>query len=160
MIGWRSSGKERTGQTQFSTKVAAMCTVLIDVLEPGAFTPESHYFIPLFNKISWLCRQQPGGDEASNEGSNSGPTGHDFPDNPNRVICKVRKTRHQNPEFDHTQCEIQKTLHKSTLAFNTRWNSKNHQLLWQTEFYHIFPFSWAHPLPLHIFSLLLHVGQL
>jgi hypothetical protein len=27
---------------------------------------------------SWLCEQQPVGDEASNEGCNSGPTGHDF----------------------------------------------------------------------------------
>jgi hypothetical protein len=63
---------------------------------------------------------QPGGDEASNEGCNSGPTGHDFTDKTNRVICKVRKTRHQNPEFGHTQGEIQKTLQKSTLAFNRR----------------------------------------
>jgi hypothetical protein len=31
---------------------AAMCTVVIDVLEAGAFNPESQYFIPLFNKIS------------------------------------------------------------------------------------------------------------
>ncbi len=36
----------------------------------------------------------------------------------NRVICKVRKTQHQNPEFGHTQGEIQKkNLQKSTLAF-------------------------------------------
>jgi hypothetical protein len=26
----------------------------------------------------------------------------------NRVICKVRETQHQNPEFGHTQGEIQK----------------------------------------------------
>jgi len=58
-----------------------MCTVAINVLEPGAFNPEFQYFIPLFNKISRLCRQQPGGDEASNEGCNSGPAGHDFTDN-------------------------------------------------------------------------------
>jgi len=50
----------------------------INVLEPRAFNSESQYFIPL---ISWLCRQQPGGDEASNEGCNSDPTGHDFTDN-------------------------------------------------------------------------------
>ncbi len=30
---------------------AAMCTVAINVLKPGAFNPESEYFIPLFNKI-------------------------------------------------------------------------------------------------------------
>jgi hypothetical protein len=28
----------------------AMCTVIINVLEPGAFNAESQYFIPLFNK--------------------------------------------------------------------------------------------------------------
>jgi hypothetical protein len=36
----------------------------------------------------------------------------------NTVIHKVRKTQHQNPEFGHTQSEIQKNLQKSTLAFN------------------------------------------
>jgi len=38
----------------------------------------------------------------------------------NRVIRKVRKTQHQNPEFEfgHTQGEIfEKNLQKSTLAF-------------------------------------------
>jgi hypothetical protein len=30
----------------------------------------------------------------------------------NRVIHKVRKTQHQNPEFGHTQGEIQKTRAK------------------------------------------------
>jgi len=54
-----------------------MCTLIINVLEPGAFNPE----IPLFNKISCLWGQQPGGDEASNEACNSGPIGHDFTDN-------------------------------------------------------------------------------
>jgi len=35
----------------------------------------------------------------------------------NRVIRKVKKTQHQNPEFGHTQGEIKKkTLQKSTLA--------------------------------------------
>jgi hypothetical protein len=58
---------------------AATCTVSINVLEPGALNSESQYFIPLFNKISWLCRQQQRGDEASNGGGcNSGPIGHDF----------------------------------------------------------------------------------
>jgi hypothetical protein len=58
-----------------------LCTVAINVLEPRAFKTESQYFIPLFNKISWLWTRQPGGDEASNEGCNSGSTGHDFMDN-------------------------------------------------------------------------------
>jgi len=35
---------------------------------PRAFNPESQHFMPLFNKISLLCGQQRGGDEASNEG--------------------------------------------------------------------------------------------
>jgi hypothetical protein len=36
-----------------------------------------------------------------------------------RVIRKVRKTQHQNPEFGHTQGEIKKkNQQKSTLAFN------------------------------------------
>jgi len=58
----------------------AMCTVSITVLEPRAFNAEFQYFIPWFNKISSLCRQQPRGDEASNDGCNSGPTGPDFTD--------------------------------------------------------------------------------
>ncbi len=57
---------------------ATMCTVTITL---HAFNPESQYFILLFNKISWLCRKQPGGNEAPSEGSNSGPRGHDFLDN-------------------------------------------------------------------------------
>jgi hypothetical protein len=35
----------------------------------------------------------------------------------NRVIRKVRKTQHQNPEFGLTQGEIKKKLQKNTLAF-------------------------------------------
>jgi hypothetical protein len=30
----------------------AMCTVAVNFLEPGAFNPESQYFIPRFNQIS------------------------------------------------------------------------------------------------------------
>jgi len=63
-----------------------MCTATINVLAPRALNPESQYFIPLFSKISLLCRQEPGGDEVSNEGCNSGPKEHDFPDNSNIVI--------------------------------------------------------------------------
>jgi len=58
-----------------------MCIVAINVIEPHAFNPKCLSFISLFNKISWLCGQQPGGDETSNEGCNSGPVGHDFMDN-------------------------------------------------------------------------------
>jgi len=42
---------------------------------------------PYFNKISWLCgQQQPG----SNEGCNSGPTGHDFTHN-STIYNKIMK---------------------------------------------------------------------
>ncbi len=62
---------------------AAVCTVAMNVLEPGAFNAESQYFIPLFNRISRLCGQRSRGDEASNGGCNSGLTGHDFLHNTN-----------------------------------------------------------------------------
>jgi hypothetical protein len=52
-----------------------MCTVAINVLAPRAFNPESQYFIPLFNKISLLCGQQPVGDKASNEGATEAQEG-------------------------------------------------------------------------------------
>jgi hypothetical protein len=52
-----------------------MCIVALNVLVPHAFNPESQYFIPLFNKISLLCRQQPGGDEASNVGATQAQEG-------------------------------------------------------------------------------------
>ncbi len=47
----------------------------------------------------------------------------------NRVIHKVRKTKHQNPEFGHTQGEIQKkpAMQRSTLALEGGWNSENRQ---------------------------------
>jgi hypothetical protein len=48
--------------------------------KPPTFNVESQYFISLFNIISWLCGQQPGGDAASNETCNSGTTGHDYTD--------------------------------------------------------------------------------
>ncbi len=60
---------------------AALCTVAINVLVPRAFNLESQYFIPWFNKIAWLCRQRPRGDESSNVGCNSGPTRHHVMDN-------------------------------------------------------------------------------
>jgi len=63
-----------------------MCTATITVLAPRALNPESQYFIPLFSKISLLCRQQPRGDEASNQGCNALPRGLDFMDNSNIVI--------------------------------------------------------------------------
>jgi hypothetical protein len=43
---------------------AAMCTVAINVLKPGAFNPESEYFVHLFNKImscavyKWVLKSQ------------------------------------------------------------------------------------------------------
>jgi hypothetical protein len=62
-----------------------MCTITINVIEPSAFNLEFQYFISLFNNISWFCRQQPRGDETSNEGCNSSLTRHDFTYNANNV---------------------------------------------------------------------------
>jgi hypothetical protein len=64
-----------------------MCTVAINVLEPGAFHPESQHFIPRFNKNFTTLR-----DEASNEGCNSGPTRHDFKDN-SILLFKMESTK-------------------------------------------------------------------
>jgi len=36
---------------------ATLCAVAVNVLAPRAFNAESQYFIPLFNKISWLWGQ-------------------------------------------------------------------------------------------------------
>jgi hypothetical protein len=47
----------------------AMCTIAINVLDLCAFNPKFQYLIPLFNKISWLCKHQPRRDETSNEGA-------------------------------------------------------------------------------------------
>jgi len=66
-----------------------MWTVAINILEPGAFNSESQYFIPLFNRISWLFVQHPTGNEASNGGCNSGPIGHDFQDNSNIYLFVI-----------------------------------------------------------------------
>jgi hypothetical protein len=97
-VHWASTGHETQFSSKFGAKPSlpcpcfswtpspnhfccfALCIVAINVLAPRAFNAESQYFIPWFNKISWLCVQQPGGDEASNEGCNSGPTGDDFMD--------------------------------------------------------------------------------
>jgi hypothetical protein len=45
----------------------------------------------------------------------------------NRVIRKVRKTQHQNPEFRHTQGEIQKRTTKKYISIQQGMNSENHQ---------------------------------
>ncbi len=62
---------------------AAMCSVAINVLEPGAFNAESQYFIPLFNRFSQLCGQHPRGDEASNGVVQLRANRADFLDNAN-----------------------------------------------------------------------------
>jgi hypothetical protein len=62
--------------------VTTLCVVAINVFAPHAFNPKSQYFLPLFNKISWLWRQL-GKDETSNEGCKSSPTLHDFWNDPN-----------------------------------------------------------------------------
>jgi hypothetical protein len=60
-----------------------MCSVAINVLEPGAFNAESQYFIPLFNRFSQLCGQHPRGDEASNGVVQLRANRADFLDNAN-----------------------------------------------------------------------------
>jgi hypothetical protein len=60
-------------------------TLAINVFKLGPFNPKSQYFTPLFNKISWFCRQHLKKDEASNEGCNSHPIRHDFIDNFNTL---------------------------------------------------------------------------
>jgi len=57
---------------------AAMCTVVIVVLEPGAFNPESlsisyPYLIKFHDNSQEGMKHQ-------TRGCNSGPTGHDFTD--------------------------------------------------------------------------------
>jgi hypothetical protein len=75
-VHWVSTGHETRFRNNFGAQLslpclsftepiqpipaaAAMCAVAINVLKPRAFNPESQYFIPLFNKISWLCAQEP-----------------------------------------------------------------------------------------------------
>ncbi len=50
VIGWRSSGKERTGQTQFSTKFAAKLSFM------PRWSPV-YFFFPCFSKSHPLCDQ-------------------------------------------------------------------------------------------------------
>jgi hypothetical protein len=69
---------------------AAMCTVAINVLEPGAFNPKSQYFIALFNKISWLYEQQPRMNVTSIEGCNSDLIGRDFMDNSSVSTSQIK----------------------------------------------------------------------
>ncbi len=48
----------------------------------------------------------------------------------NRVIRKVMKTQHENPETVIHGVRFRKNLQKSTLPFKEGWNSENHQLWW------------------------------
>jgi len=41
----------------FNQSLLLLCTVARNDLEPPQFDPESQYFIPLFDKISWICGQ-------------------------------------------------------------------------------------------------------
>jgi hypothetical protein len=34
-----------------------------------------------------------------------------------KVICKIRKTEHHNPEFVHTHGDVKKNLQNNTLSF-------------------------------------------
>jgi hypothetical protein len=75
---------------------AVMCTVTINVLEPGAFNAEFQYFIPLFNTHFITLRITARGDEASQmAGETQAQTGHEFPDNSN--ICFLFFTMRTEP---------------------------------------------------------------
>jgi hypothetical protein len=53
MSTWDGTGIERRILSVHQlVSVVHSGPVAINVLEPGAFNPESQYFIPLFNKIS------------------------------------------------------------------------------------------------------------
>jgi len=98
-VHWASTGYEIQFSSKFGAKLSLPCPFFSWKLSTNhccyvykcprasAINPESQYFIPLCNKIPWFCAQQPGGDEPSNEGCNSGPTGHDFTDN--SIILKI-----------------------------------------------------------------------
>jgi hypothetical protein len=90
-VHWVSTGHQTPFRSKFGAQLGLACPFFywtlstnhcccyacwaINVLKPRAFNPESQYFIPLFNKISWLCGQQPGEDEASHEGSTQAQQG-------------------------------------------------------------------------------------
>jgi hypothetical protein len=47
-----------------------------------------------------------------------------------RVIRQVRKIQHQNPEFDHTQGEIQKKPAKKYISIQQGMKLRKHQFWW------------------------------
>jgi hypothetical protein len=52
----------------------------------------------------------------------------------NRVIHKVKKTQHQNPESGHTRGEIQKKLEKKYISIQGGWNLENHNFCGKLSF--------------------------
>jgi hypothetical protein len=66
---------------RFQRIAAAMCTVAINVLEPGAFNAETPYSIPYLIKFHDFVENIQEGMKHQNGGSNSCPTGHHFRDN-------------------------------------------------------------------------------
>ncbi len=77
-----------------------------------------------------------------------------------RVFRKVRKTRHQCPEFGPKPGEIhKKNLQESILAFNGRSNSEMHHLLCQTEFHPVLTPSFLFPDHLHCCYIYFHCSS-
>jgi len=96
--------------------IVVMGIVAINVLEPSAFNVEFLYFVPLFNRISWLCGQRPRRDETSNGGWNYGPIWHDFQDNSNIYFIFCTTDSSQNVKSD------------SILKLVVRWKPKQYSL--------------------------------
>jgi hypothetical protein len=99
-----------------------MCIIAINVFEPDAFNVESQYFIPLFNRISWLCGQHPKGYETSNGRCNLDPTWHDFPNNSNIYFLFVTMrtwpfSKCENQFDSQIGCQVK------TWVIFTRWFS-------------------------------------
>jgi hypothetical protein len=82
----------------------------------------------------------------------------------NRVICKVIKTQHQNPEFGHTLGEIRKKKPaKKYISIQSGMKLRNPSILvvnWVSSCLSFLLSDSTSPLLLHIFSLLLFVQLL
>jgi len=61
----------------------------------------------------------------------------------NRVIHKVRKTQHQNPEFGHIQGEIQKNPAKKYISIQQGMKLGKPSILVINWVSSVFPFFWA-----------------
>jgi hypothetical protein len=116
------------------TAAAVMCTVTINVLEPGAFNPTSQYFIALFNKISWLYKQKPRMNVTSIEGCNSGVIGRDFMDNSSVSTSRIKNSTMSVPGTKINENIITTTWGEDhgNLGYYCICNEHNLNQLWHT----------------------------